>query len=216
MISPGISLKNYSIEMAQHLGITHLAVYERQRTLVRLGVLPPEGRGPHRGVRATPNTVAPLLLAGMFADSLSDLDARFVRLLKAKPAEIEAGLEAHAEQQAHVDSAARQWAALGRSFDRPAVPAPAKMVCPVTGASNFKDAVAALLASSALVEQVEALAINRSLGVGIISAKDGRLSQFGMTKNKKPQLEVVAHFPGELVRKIGAELAALMEVEERS
>ena len=115
MITRGISLKTYAAEMAGHLGITPMAAYERQRVLVRLGELPSvAGRGPNSGVRATPTTVAALLIAGLFADNLSEIDERFVRLLNAKPTEMERRLEEHTTQLAHFESRERQWRALGR------------------------------------------------------------------------------------------------------
>lgn len=162
-------------------------------------------------MRATPDAVAPLLLTGLFADGLSDIDDRFVRLLRAKPTEFERRLQAHADQQAHVESAARQFAVLGRKFERPVMPAPGKINCPITEAGNFRDAVAALLAESSLAAQVDALSINRSALVGVISATDGRISQFGAAKSTKPRLEVVAHFPGDLICKMAAEIAAIEE-----
>ena len=214
-VTIGIGLKSYCAEMADYLGITPLAVYERQRTLVRLGVLPDAGPGRNKGVRASPGTVAPLLIAGLFVDNLSELDDRLVRLLNAKPKEMERHLKAHADQRAHLESAARQRHALGlKSGGRTAVPKPAKIACPITGASNFRGAVAALLSSEALTSQVEVLTINRPLLVGIISARDGRSSQFGTPRSKEPHMEIEAHFPGELIMKIASDLDVLSTVKE--
>jgi hypothetical protein len=214
----GLSLKSYSVELADYLGITPLAVYERQRALVRLGVLESiEGRGPHSGVRATPNAVAVLLIGALLADNLSEIDQRVVRLLNAKPTEMERSLDKHATQRALIESAARQWREMGsKSVVRTMPPEPAKVRCPITGASNFRNAVAALLSSEALASEVESLTINRSLLLGIISARDERVSQFGTAKSKKHRMEIEARFPGELLAQIAGELPVLSTVEEKS
>jgi hypothetical protein len=217
MISIGISLKGYSVELADYLGITPLAVYERQRTLVRLGILPLEGKGPNRGVRATPSAVAPVLIAALFADNLSEIDDRLVRLLNAKPTKMERLNDEDEDRRAHLESAARQWRALGRKpVVRTTLPGPAKIACPITGASNFRDAVAALLSSEALASQVQSLIINRSLLLGIISARNEQISQFGTARSRKPRMEIEARFPGQLLAQIAAELPVLSTVKEKS
>jgi hypothetical protein len=222
-VTIGIGLKGYCAVMADYLGITPLAVYERQRMLVRLGVLPDAGPGRNKGVRASPATVAPLLIAGLFVDNLSELDDRFRRLLNAKPTEMERLSEASADQRAHLESAARQWAALGRkSIARTAMrarataPEPAKIVCPITGASNFRNAVAALLASEALATQVGSVIINRSLLLGTIRSRDGRVSPFGTARSKKLRPETTTTFPGELVTTIARDLDVMSTVKEHS
>jgi hypothetical protein len=223
MISVGISLKGYSLEMAEYLGLTPLAVYERQRTLVRLGILPLEGKGPNRGVRATPTAVAPVLIAGLFADSLSEIDDRFVRLLNAKPSEMELRQPQHADRRAHFESAARQADALGKKSlalraqqQLHAMQEPTETKCPITGASNLRKAVTALLRSKALASETESLVVNRSLLLGTIRTRDGRVSQFGTPRSKRPRLEIEARFPGELVAKVASDLDNLSTVKEHS
>ena len=93
----GISLKGYSGILSEYLGLTPLAVYERQRALVRLGLLPEAGRGLNSGVRATPVTTTPLLVTALVTDNLSDVDERVKRLLNAKPSETEQRLEIYRE-----------------------------------------------------------------------------------------------------------------------
>jgi hypothetical protein len=67
------SLKAYAPVLARRLGTTAAALYERQRTLVRAGLLEhSEGRGPGSGVQLGPYPVALLLLAISATDSLSD------------------------------------------------------------------------------------------------------------------------------------------------
>ena len=76
-----IGLKRYLPELSPSLGLSADALYERQRALVRLGVLLEiGGRGPGSGVRATPETVSWLLLSILATDSLSEVDER-VRVL---------------------------------------------------------------------------------------------------------------------------------------
>jgi hypothetical protein len=73
-----------------------------------------------------------------------------------------------------------------------------------------------VLASEALASQVESLIINRSLLLGIVRARDGRVSPFGTPRSKKPRLEIEARFPGELVAKIASDLDVLSTVKEHS
>jgi hypothetical protein len=68
------SLKKYSERLGPMLGLTPSALYERQRQLVRLKLLKaPATVGPGGGIRATPQTVAMLLVAVLATDNLSDL-----------------------------------------------------------------------------------------------------------------------------------------------
>jgi hypothetical protein len=67
------SLKAYAPLLAWRLNTTPAALYERQRALVRDGILEqPEGRGPGSGVQLGPYPVALLLLAVLATDSLSE------------------------------------------------------------------------------------------------------------------------------------------------
>jgi hypothetical protein len=103
------SLKAYTPTLAWRLGTTAAALYERQRTLVRAGILEQsEGRGPGTGVHITPDSLALLLLAVLATDSLSDT-AEKVRIF-----------------------------AEAKSND-------ANRVCPLTGASCFREAIARVL-----------------------------------------------------------------------
>jgi hypothetical protein len=59
--------------LAWRLGMTPAALYERQRELVRQGILSQsEGRGPGSGVHASPYSVALLLVSVLATDSLSE------------------------------------------------------------------------------------------------------------------------------------------------
>jgi len=67
------SLKAYAPLLARRLRTTPAALYERQRALVRDGILEQSaGRGPGSGVHAAPYPVALLLVAVLATDSLSE------------------------------------------------------------------------------------------------------------------------------------------------
>ena len=67
------SLTSFLPRIAPTLGLTTSALYERQRSLVRMKLLPtPEGRGRGSGAEATADTVAALLVSVLATDSLSE------------------------------------------------------------------------------------------------------------------------------------------------
>jgi hypothetical protein len=67
--------------------MTPAALYERQRALVRAGLLQAKrGRGPGSGVRLTANTVALLLIAVLATDSLSDTEEKARAVAKLRSA----------------------------------------------------------------------------------------------------------------------------------
>jgi hypothetical protein len=71
------SLKPYIFKLAPQLGMSPAALYERQRALVRAGLLEQgTGRGPGSGVQANASTVALLLIAALATDNLSDANVR--------------------------------------------------------------------------------------------------------------------------------------------
>ena len=79
------SLKAYAPRLASRLGTTSAALYERQRALVRAGLLvQPEGRGPGSGVPVRPYEVALLLIAVLATDSLSDTSENARRVSMAR------------------------------------------------------------------------------------------------------------------------------------
>jgi hypothetical protein len=61
------------------------AIYERQRALAKAGLLEEtQGRGPGSGVRATPETMATLLITLLAADELNDVSTHVKRILNLK------------------------------------------------------------------------------------------------------------------------------------
>jgi hypothetical protein len=80
------SLKGYIPALARLLGMTPAALYERQRALVRAGLLDQsEGRGPGSGVRVTAPSVALLLICVLATDNLSETEARVRAIGQARP-----------------------------------------------------------------------------------------------------------------------------------
>ena len=71
--------------MAKWVDMTPAALYERQRALVRAGLLHAEpGRGPGSGVRATPESVALLLIALLTTGSLSETESQTRKIANLK------------------------------------------------------------------------------------------------------------------------------------
>jgi hypothetical protein len=68
-----LSLKSVIPDLGNFMRMSWDALYERQRVLVRAGLLQSKaGRGPGSGVRATPESVALLLISVLATDSLSE------------------------------------------------------------------------------------------------------------------------------------------------
>ena len=69
----GLSLKSLIRDVSAFTGMSEAAVYERQRALVRAGLLKTKrGRGPGSGVRGTPKLVALSLISLLATGNLSD------------------------------------------------------------------------------------------------------------------------------------------------
>jgi hypothetical protein len=79
-------LKSFLNGIAPILGVSPLALYERQRALVNLGVLRAvPGRGPGSGVPLTPYNVAAVVISVLATDNLSEIDDRVVGIIRATP-----------------------------------------------------------------------------------------------------------------------------------
>ena len=101
------SLKAYAPLLAWRLGTTPAALYERQRALVREGMLDQSaGRGPGSGVQVGLYPVALLLVAVLATDSLSETAER-VRIFAAAKAIAANGLCPLTGQQTFVEAVAR-------------------------------------------------------------------------------------------------------------
>jgi hypothetical protein len=101
------SLKAYAPLLAWRLGTTPAALYERQRALVRDGMLDQSaGRGPGSGVQVGPYPVALLLVAVLATDSLSETTEK-VRIFAAAKASTEGGLCPLTGEQTFVEAVAR-------------------------------------------------------------------------------------------------------------
>jgi DNA-binding IscR family transcriptional regulator len=88
-----VSLKVFTPSLAQLLGITPAALYERQRALVRAGLLDAaEGHGPGSGVRTTAASVSLLLISAMVSESLAEAELRTGDIAAAAPVDGECQL----------------------------------------------------------------------------------------------------------------------------
>lgn len=84
-----ISLKAYIPTLAYLLNLSPAALYERQRVLVRKGILSGSaGHGPGTGVTATPSSVAWLVITAMATDSLSEMESGSVTKLSAAQSQV--------------------------------------------------------------------------------------------------------------------------------
>ena len=79
------SLRAYCATLAGLVESTSAAIYERQRLLVRAGLIDLEGRGPGGGTKATPNNVALLVIALLAVDTLADAERTVRAIAGAKP-----------------------------------------------------------------------------------------------------------------------------------
>jgi hypothetical protein len=78
------SLKAYAAKLAEPLGMTELAIYERQRMLARTELIDLGERGRNRGTRASADHVALLIIAALSTESLSRSEARVRELIDAE------------------------------------------------------------------------------------------------------------------------------------
>jgi hypothetical protein len=78
------SLKDFSPTLAKVFNTNSIAVYERQRALVREGIFPEPMHGRSPGLLATPDTVAMMLIAHLATDRLRDTNSRVKRFANAK------------------------------------------------------------------------------------------------------------------------------------
>jgi hypothetical protein len=78
------SLTSFLPVLAPLFGLSEQALYERQRALVRLGMLKsPKGRGRGSGAELSPENVSRLLIAALATDSTTEIDERVQKLASA-------------------------------------------------------------------------------------------------------------------------------------
>jgi hypothetical protein len=79
-------LKSFLYAISPVIGVSPAALYERQRALVKLGLLTvAPGRGPGSGVPLSADNVAAMIICVLASESLSDVDQRVVALCNAPP-----------------------------------------------------------------------------------------------------------------------------------
>lgn len=82
-----ISLKSFLPTLSNYTALSVTALYERQRSLVRIGLFPaPKQSGRNSGgALASPRNVAIMLMSVLATDRLSEMDGRVAELLTLKP-----------------------------------------------------------------------------------------------------------------------------------
>lgn len=125
--------------------MTPAALYERQRELVRAGLLIAKGKkGPGAGVELSAESLAMLLISVLVTDSLSEVAVETADMARAKASPSEGTRDEMAEAKA------------------------SKWKCPVTGKNTFRDALAAALEDRNLSERVEFVSVTKAVGAEII------------------------------------------------
>jgi hypothetical protein len=177
-----ISLKAFGPVLAEALGTTPAAIYERQRALVRLGLLPaPVGRGRGNGLPASAGAVAMIIIAMMVTDNLSETDDRVRSVAEAEY--------------------------LGRRIWKRGMIKPR---CRLTGKRDFKSALVALLRMPDLPPHVS-VEISRNFLYPVIKWLDAAKerfheSHFGGVHSSAGYLTVRAYLEDGALQSIGAAL----------
>lgn len=126
------SLTSFLPRIAPTLRMETSTLYERQRSLVRAGMLPkPQGRGRGSGAEATPATVSVLLVSVLATDNWSETDLLVQALCHA----------------AHFDLKKKK-----------------RLVCAVTDAETFGEALACTLADEKLDLLRPSVTVSRDTG----------------------------------------------------
>lgn len=167
------SLKGLIPGLARLIGSTPSALYERQRALVRGGLLAPEeGRGPGSGVRATAPSIALLLISVLATDNLSETEARTRGILSARP----------------------------KNSRR----------CPLTGMTNFVDALSSLLVSQPKSSKIAEIAVWRTSSRAMFRFTDGRQSEFSDETRISSPVSVKATLDRKVFRSIADDVIAIL------
>lgn len=147
------SLKSLLPALSDALGDSEAALYERQRALVRAGLLEfVPGHGPGSGVRATPESISVLLIGMLATMSLSEAADKAREIMSA--------------QAAHGG-------------------------CPLTGATTFKDALAAILSKERLAKRITELRVTATHGLAeIVYGRTGKSVFTGSMPDLPPGIQV--------------------------
>jgi len=196
-------LKTYLPRLAEIVGSTPAALYERQRALTRLGLLIPQaGRGPGSGIKLSADSVAVMVISLMATENLSDVDERMVRLCNAR---VLTGAEV----------VKRFRVQLQKEDDQTVI---GTGTCAVTGARTFRQAIKALFADPSFSREGD-----RSIDLSVEQYRRATISFFERAgKGRSTTFEVASKRSGlalivrqtlagsDLVRIIADDLSALL------
>jgi hypothetical protein len=133
------SLKAFLPTLAEPFGLTPLGLYERQRALIRGGVIPAgESRGPGKGVRLTPKVAATMLIALLSTENVNDIAEKAAAVATFKSIH-------------------------GKDMRPGLIKRPGR--CPFTGKATFGAALAELLSSIKLAERLLEINVYRTAPV---------------------------------------------------
>jgi hypothetical protein len=147
-------LKKYLPRLAEIVGSTPAALYERQRALTRLGLLTAQpGRGPGSGIALSADSVAVMIISLMATENLSDVDERLVRLCNARPLTAAEVVKMFRARLQKVDDQVMFGTATG--------------TCAVTGAKTFRQAIKTLFADPSFKSAAIGLLVEQYRGATI-------------------------------------------------
>lgn len=183
------SLKSCIPRFAQLLGMSPASLYERVRALAREEILNPQaGKGPGSGVRATPESVALLLIAAMASDSLAEVGERTREL---------AGATARA-LSSNQTPPLNQWHQLRRAK------------CALTGETTFRRALRKLLINQKMRSRVLGIQVRRGTGVADIICIPKSRTMFvaeHASERRLPGMEVTAFLEGRFLEGFAQEIS---------
>jgi hypothetical protein len=195
-------LKTYLPRLAEIVGSTPAALYERQRALTRLGLLIPQaGRGPGSGIKLSADSVAAMVISLMATENLSDVDERMVRLCNARPLTTAEEVErlSHPDDEVEGDLADL----IAKSADA------------LTGVKTFRQAIKTLLADPSLSREWQiSLSLEQYRRARIAFNKEGEMQftsfEVSAEKSRVALITRQTRVEPDLVRLIADDLSALL------
>jgi hypothetical protein len=199
------SLKAFLPIFVEPFGLTPLGLYERQKALIRGGVIPAgESRGPGKGLRLTPKVAATMLIALLSTENVNDIAEKAAAVASFKSIH-------------------------GKDMRPGLVKRPGR--CPFTGKTTFRAAMAELLASRELAERLVEIHVYRTARVLAASLSfgdrvpdvdgyaytGGGRSDFApggnpeRLKSAQPEVATWVRMSGDAFRKIAAAVAEGIE-----